>query len=316
MLAAAAGRRQFPHTPLADGDEVGPGRADTAGAGHPRAHRRAPVLPAARRRPGTGGVHRRVADRRLGRPHRPARRRPGRGLARAQYRSLRRLAALPRATAVWPTHGAGSFCSAPPGAARVTTIGAEKGFEPAAGRAGRGNVRRPPAGQPGLLPRLLRPASPRSTARPRPGTGPAWPAHRASVPAAGGRRRVACGLPRAHPRRGPSVRDGRPGGLAGPAGCRWLRARRRAGPGRGRLAGPQGRLREPGRAAGRRHGRLAGRRRAGERNRAGQRRSPRRPPGTGRPAGQRVPAGHIPGAVHIELGDLPGRAQAAPRARW
>jgi hydroxyacylglutathione hydrolase len=47
-------------------------------------------------------------------------------LARAQYRSLRRLAALPDATPVWPTHGAGSFCSAPPGAARVTTIGAEK----------------------------------------------------------------------------------------------------------------------------------------------------------------------------------------------
>jgi rhodanese-related sulfurtransferase len=46
-------------------------------------------------------------------------------LARAQYKSLRRLAALPEATAVWPTHGAGSFCSAPPGAARVTTIGAE-----------------------------------------------------------------------------------------------------------------------------------------------------------------------------------------------
>jgi rhodanese-related sulfurtransferase len=47
-------------------------------------------------------------------------------LARAQYRSLHRLAALPDATAVWPTHGAGSFCSAPPGTARVTTIGAEK----------------------------------------------------------------------------------------------------------------------------------------------------------------------------------------------
>jgi rhodanese-related sulfurtransferase len=27
---------------------------------------------------------------------------------------------------VWPTHGAGSFCSAPPGAARTSTIGAEK----------------------------------------------------------------------------------------------------------------------------------------------------------------------------------------------
>ncbi len=51
-------------------------------------------------------------------------------LARAQYRSLRRLAELPGATAVWPTHGAGSFCSAPPGAARVTTIGAEKAANP------------------------------------------------------------------------------------------------------------------------------------------------------------------------------------------
>jgi rhodanese-related sulfurtransferase len=43
---------------------------------------------------------------------------------------LRRLAALPDATPVWPTHGAGSFCSAPPGAARVTTIGAEKAGNP------------------------------------------------------------------------------------------------------------------------------------------------------------------------------------------
>jgi hydroxyacylglutathione hydrolase len=47
-------------------------------------------------------------------------------LARAQYGSLRRLAGLPDATAVWPTHGAGSFCSAPPGAARTSTIGQEK----------------------------------------------------------------------------------------------------------------------------------------------------------------------------------------------
>jgi rhodanese-related sulfurtransferase len=37
---------------------------------------------------------------------------------------------LPDATAVWPTHGAGSFCAAPPGAARVTTIGAEKAANP------------------------------------------------------------------------------------------------------------------------------------------------------------------------------------------
>ncbi len=51
-------------------------------------------------------------------------------LARAQYRSLRRLAALPDETAVYPTHGAGSFCSAPPGAERTTTIGREKAGNP------------------------------------------------------------------------------------------------------------------------------------------------------------------------------------------
>jgi rhodanese-related sulfurtransferase len=47
-------------------------------------------------------------------------------LAHAQYESLQRLAALPDAAALWPTHGAGSFCSAPPGSARTSTIGAEK----------------------------------------------------------------------------------------------------------------------------------------------------------------------------------------------
>jgi glyoxylase-like metal-dependent hydrolase (beta-lactamase superfamily II)/rhodanese-related sulfurtransferase len=52
-------------------------------------------------------------------------------LARAQYRSLHRLVAeLSDTTAVLPTHGAGSFCSAPPGAARTTTIGVEKATNP------------------------------------------------------------------------------------------------------------------------------------------------------------------------------------------
>jgi hydroxyacylglutathione hydrolase len=51
-------------------------------------------------------------------------------LARAQYRSLRRLSTLPDATAVFPTHGAGSFCSAPPGADRTSTIGAQKATNP------------------------------------------------------------------------------------------------------------------------------------------------------------------------------------------
>ena len=51
-------------------------------------------------------------------------------LARAQYGSLRLLANLPDSTAVWPTHGAGSFCSAPPGAERTSTIGREKATNP------------------------------------------------------------------------------------------------------------------------------------------------------------------------------------------
>ena len=54
-------------------------------------------------------------------------------LARAQYASLKRLAALPDATTLWPTHGAGSFCSAPPGADRVSTIGRERATNPLLG---------------------------------------------------------------------------------------------------------------------------------------------------------------------------------------
>ena len=52
-------------------------------------------------------------------------------LARAQYRSVtQRLLALPDELPVYPTHGAGSFCSAPAGGERVTTIGAERAANP------------------------------------------------------------------------------------------------------------------------------------------------------------------------------------------
>jgi glyoxylase-like metal-dependent hydrolase (beta-lactamase superfamily II)/rhodanese-related sulfurtransferase len=48
-------------------------------------------------------------------------------LARAAYRSLhQRLLPLSDELAVYPTHGAGSFCSAPGGGERTTTIGAER----------------------------------------------------------------------------------------------------------------------------------------------------------------------------------------------
>ncbi|HWG00798.1 MAG TPA: rhodanese-like domain-containing protein, partial [Trebonia sp.] len=126
VLAAAAGHRAFPHTPLADGDETDLGGLTLralATPGHTGEHLSYLLLDGSRELGVfTGGsliVGSAARTDLLG---------AGRALelARAQYRSLRRLAALPDATAVWPTHGAGSFCSAPPGAARVSTIGAEK----------------------------------------------------------------------------------------------------------------------------------------------------------------------------------------------
>ncbi|OBF29561.1 hydrolase [Mycobacterium sp. ACS1612] len=51
-------------------------------------------------------------------------------LARAQYASLHMLATLPGHVQVWPTHGAGSFCSAPPGAERTSTIATELATNP------------------------------------------------------------------------------------------------------------------------------------------------------------------------------------------
>jgi glyoxylase-like metal-dependent hydrolase (beta-lactamase superfamily II)/rhodanese-related sulfurtransferase len=51
-------------------------------------------------------------------------------LARAQYRSLQLLMELPDETPVWPTHGAGSFCSSASGGERTTTIGRERDTNP------------------------------------------------------------------------------------------------------------------------------------------------------------------------------------------
>src|SRR5215467_12123757 len=130
VLAAAAGHRAFTHVALADGDEVDLGGLRLlalATPGHTDEHLSYLLLDGSQELGVfTGGsliVGSAARTDLLG---------AGRAeeLARAQYRSLRRLAALPDATPVWPTHGAGSFCSAPPGAARVTTIGAEKAANP------------------------------------------------------------------------------------------------------------------------------------------------------------------------------------------
>jgi hydroxyacylglutathione hydrolase len=50
--------------------------------------------------------------------------------SREQYRSVRRLGRLPESTALWPTHGAGSFCAAAPGQAPAGTIGDERAANP------------------------------------------------------------------------------------------------------------------------------------------------------------------------------------------
>lgn len=55
-------------------------------------------------------------------------------LARSLWRSIQqRLLVLPDDLAVYPTHGAGSFCSVAPGGERVTTIGRERATNPLLG---------------------------------------------------------------------------------------------------------------------------------------------------------------------------------------
>ena len=130
ILASAAGMRAFDHRGLHDGDEIDLGGLTLcalATPGHTDEHLSFLLLdgssPVGVFTGGSlivGGVARTDllgSDRAV-------------ELARAQYVSLQRLTALPDATAVWPTHGAGSFCSSPPGAARTSTIGAEKATNP------------------------------------------------------------------------------------------------------------------------------------------------------------------------------------------
>lgn len=53
-------------------------------------------------------------------------------LTRLQYRTMRRLSELPDDVALLPTHGAGSFCAtSPPGRDRTSSLGAERGRNPA-----------------------------------------------------------------------------------------------------------------------------------------------------------------------------------------
>jgi glyoxylase-like metal-dependent hydrolase (beta-lactamase superfamily II) len=130
VLASAAGGREFGHTRLSDGDEVDLGglRLRALGTpGHTDEHL-AFVLLDGQRPLGvfTGGslLVGAAARTDLVDPERTEE------LARAQYRSVLRLLTLPDEVAVWPTHGPGSFCSAPTGAERTSSIGREKATNP------------------------------------------------------------------------------------------------------------------------------------------------------------------------------------------
>jgi glyoxylase-like metal-dependent hydrolase (beta-lactamase superfamily II)/rhodanese-related sulfurtransferase len=130
VLASAAGGRTFPHRGLRDGEEADLGglrlRA-LAAPGHTEEHLAFLLLDGDRPLGVfTGGslIVGAAARTDLVDPARTD------GLARAQYASLRRLAELPDDVLVWPTHGAGSFCSAPAGGERTSTIGREKATNP------------------------------------------------------------------------------------------------------------------------------------------------------------------------------------------
>ncbi|GAA0255375.1 MBL fold metallo-hydrolase [Saccharothrix mutabilis subsp. mutabilis] len=130
VLASAAGGREFDHRGLHDGDEVdlgGPTLRVLATPGH--THEHLSLLLSDGARPVgvfTGGslLVGSAARTDLVAPDRTE------NLARAQHASLRRLSALPDEVRVWPTHGGGSFCAAPRTGDRTSTIGHEKATNP------------------------------------------------------------------------------------------------------------------------------------------------------------------------------------------
>ena len=130
VLASAAGRREFAHQGLHEGDEVDLGGLTLqalATPGHTGEHLSFELRDGSRMvGVFTGGslIVGGAARTDLAGADRTEE------LTRLQYHSLHRLTTLPDATKVWPTHGAGSFCSAPRGAERTSTIGQEKSSNP------------------------------------------------------------------------------------------------------------------------------------------------------------------------------------------
>ncbi len=131
VVAPAAAGLQFPHRGLGDGDQLDLGGLSLralATPGHTPEH--VAYLLADGARPlalfsGGSLLVGAVARTDLISPDRTE------ALARALWRSLHeRVLTLPDDLPVYPTHGAGSFCSAPTGAEPTTTIGREKAANP------------------------------------------------------------------------------------------------------------------------------------------------------------------------------------------
>jgi len=128
IVAPAKGRYEFRHRPVDDGDELAIGDlrlVAMATPGHTYEHLAYLVYEGDDAEPAavfTGGsllVGSAGRPDLLGAEHTDE-------LSRAQYESLRRLAALPSAARVLPTHGAGSFCvAAMPATQRTSTIAAQ-----------------------------------------------------------------------------------------------------------------------------------------------------------------------------------------------
>jgi hydroxyacylglutathione hydrolase len=131
VVAPAAAGLQFPHQGLGDGEELGLGGLGLralATPGHTPEHLAYLLLDSPRPLvlfSGGSLLVGALARTDLTSPDRTE------ALARALWRSLHeRILTLPDDLPVYPTHGAGSFCSAPTGAEPTTTIGRQKATNP------------------------------------------------------------------------------------------------------------------------------------------------------------------------------------------
>jgi glyoxylase-like metal-dependent hydrolase (beta-lactamase superfamily II)/rhodanese-related sulfurtransferase len=131
VIASSAGRLEFDHAGVADGDELELGGLTLralATPGHTPEHLSYLILDGSRPRALFSGgslLVGAVARTDLIRADRTE------TLARDLYRSIHaRLLSLPDDVAVYPTHGPGSFCSAPATGERTTTIGRERRTNP------------------------------------------------------------------------------------------------------------------------------------------------------------------------------------------